>query len=384
MSTQSDTLKTNSLQWLKKDVFPLWSTQGIDASNGGFVEALTVEGRAQNLSRRALVQSRQIYSFVTAAKLQVYDAELAAQKVQAAARFFDYYILPSGACLHSVKPSGEPENQDLDLYTQAFALFAFANVYELSRDEGTRQKALNLLNYLNVQRRAPGGGYTEIKGGKVFYQSNPHMHLFEASLYWLMVDPSTAAWKTLAHELYELCASKFVDKETGALCEHFQEGWTPERTEGRFIFEPGHHYEWSWLLALYEELTGVVCKDLRHSLYTLADQHGLNDQHLAVDEVWSDFSVKKKSSRFWPQCERIKAAVKLGNEVSPEQRSAFARSADDALVALNRYFDMPTPGLWQDTRLENGEFSQQDPKASSLYHIINAIYEYVQLRPKLD
>lgn len=384
MNTNPQELITNSLNWLKQDVFPLWSTQGIDAKNGGFIEALSKDGKAVHSSRRALVQARQIYSFVTAAKLKVYDTKLAHQKVREAAQFFDFYLQPSGACIHSVKPHGDPDNQDLDLYTQAFALFALANIFEISRDDSSRAKALRLLKYLHQERKALGGGYTEIKSGKIMYQSNPHMHLFEASLYWLMVDPETSEWQTLAHELYDLCKSKFVDKETGALCEHFNEGWTPQRTDGRFIFEPGHHYEWSWLLAIYEELSGVPCKELRHSLYEIADKHGLNQSHLAVDEVWSDFTVKKGSSRFWPQCERIKAAVKLGCEMPSGQRKSFALSADQALVALNGYFQMKTPGLWQDTLQENGEFTDQDPKASSLYHIINAIAEYCSIRPQLD
>lgn len=384
MEIKSSELKTNSLTWLKQDVFPLWSSEGIDAKNGGFIEALSKDGKAIHSARRALVQARQIYSFVTAAKLQVFDELLARQKVIAAAQFFDFYLLPSGACLHSVGPDGQPENQDLDLYTQAFALFALANVFEISRDESVKKKALRLLDFLNRERKAVGGGYTEIKNGTIMYQSNPHMHLFEASLYWLMVDSENAVWKTLANELFDLCKNKFIDKQTGALCEHFNEGWLPERTDGRFIFEPGHHYEWSWLLAVYEELTSTPCRELRHSLYSLADKYGLNKSHLAVDEVWSDFTIKKASSRFWPQCERIKAAVKLGAEMPAGQRASFAKSADQALLALNEYFQLDHPGLWQDTRLENGKFTEQAPKASSLYHIINAISEYCLLRPRLD
>lgn len=383
MNENAQALIANSLHWLKNEVFPLWSTQGVDEKNGGFVEALSKNGLALNNSRRALVQSRQIYSFVTAAKLEILDPSRAQAIVKESATFFDHYLLPSGACLHSVTPSGQPDNQDVDLYTQAFALFALAHIFEMTKSQDMRTKALRLLDYLERERKALGGGYTEIKSGRIFYQSNPHMHLFEASLHWMTVDPETAVWKTLSHQLFELCKNKFIDKQTGALGEHFTEGWIPEKIDGRFVFEPGHHYEWSWLMAVYEELSGEKCQDLRHSLYSIADKYGLNQKNLVIDEVWSDFSPKKESSRFWPQCERIKAAVKLGLESPTEAQSTFARSADEAMSALNGYLNSPGPGLWQDTRLENGEFTEQDPKASSLYHIINAIYEYTQLRPQL-
>ncbi len=383
MNENAQTLIANSLQWLKNDVFPLWSVQGVDAKNGGFVETLSKEGQALNVSRRALVQSRQIYSFVTAAKLEVFETSRALEIVRRSADFLDNYLLPSGACLHSVTPDGQPDNLDVDLYTQAFALFALALIYEVTNNQHIKNKALRLLDYLERERKAPGGGYTEIKSGKVFYQSNPHMHLFEASLHWMTVDPETETWKALSQQLFELCKNKFIDKQTGVLGEHFTEGWAPEKADGRFIFEPGHHYEWSWLMAVYQEISGEDCRDLRHSLYEIADKNGLNQNHLVIDEVWSDFTPKKKSSRFWPQCERIKAAVKLGLESPEEQQASFARSADEALSALNGYLDSPGPGMWQDTRLENSEFTAQDPKASSLYHIINAIYEYKNLRPQL-
>ncbi|HRO67602.1 MAG TPA: AGE family epimerase/isomerase, partial [Pseudobdellovibrionaceae bacterium] len=72
-----------------------------------------------------------------------------------------------------------------------------------------------------------------------------------------------------------------------------------------------------------------------------------------------------------------------GLEVPTDRQAAFALSADQALEALFGYFQTPVKGLWQDARQENGESTKQDPKASSLYHIINAIDEYVTLRPRL-
>jgi mannose-6-phosphate isomerase len=384
MNQTATDLLNKSQNWLRQDVFPLWIKNGIDKSNGGFIEALTYEAQPLDVPRRALVQSRQIYSFVTGAKMNSCDPQVGHQIVNNAMKFFSSsYLQKDGSCLHAVTPQGLPHNKDLDLYSQAFAMFALANGYEVSKDQKLKTEALNLLKYLKSDRRAVGGGYTEIKAGKVMFQSNPHMHLFEAALAWMMVD-SSPEWKELATELFDLCKTKFVDKTTGALCEHFKEGWIPETTDGKFVFEPGHHYEWSWLMACYQELTGVDCKALRHSLYAVADKHGINQaKHLAIDEVWSDFTAKKKSSRFWPQTERIKAAVKLGLDMPAEQQASFAKSADEAMQALFGFLEMPIQGLWQDTLLENGEFTKQDPKASSLYHIINAMYEYSKIRPKL-
>ena len=53
------------------------------------------------------------------------------------------------------------------------------------------------------------------------------------------------------------------------------------------------------------------------------------------------------------------------------------RAADQAFDALFKFFK---GGLWEDQILENGEFKKQPVKASSLYHIVNALSEYINKR----
>ncbi len=383
MNTIALFLSEQSKNWLKQDVFPLWIQSGVDPMTGSFVESLTMEGKPLTTPRRALVQARQIYSFVTGSKLDVCDEGLAKKIVlQATESFTKNYLQESGACIHSVDTQGQPQNKDVDLYTQAFALFAYANAFEISHDKKYQELGFKILNYLKTERRAIGGGFTEIKENKVFYQSNPHMHLFEAALAWAAID-SSEEWKDLATELYDLCLTKFIDQKTGALCEHFDEGWLPQRVDGHFFFEPGHHFEWAWLLSVYQDFFHEDCRKTCLSLYEMANKYGVNERHYTVDEVWSNGTIKKGSSRFWPQCERIKAAARLGFESHPRDQKKFALHADQALTVLFHYLQTPTKGLWQDTLLENGEFSKQDPKGSSLYHIINAMEEYLNLRPRI-
>lgn len=386
MNQIANELINKSRNWLRHDVLPLWSTAGFDFDKNCYVESLSTTGMPLATPRRALVQARQIYSFLTAAKMDLFEKN---QAETLAKNSLDYllknYLQPSGAFVHAVDTQEKISNPDQDLYTQAFVLFALGGGYQATQDSNYKTHALQLLQFLKSNRAAPGGGFTEIKNGQTFYQSNPHMHLFEAALLWLQVDP-TGPWKTLCDEIFSLCQKSFVDLKTKTLAEHFDINWTKQiaNTEHQsFIFEPGHHYEWAWLLAGYQDLTAVDCKDLRHMLFATAEKHGVNQKGFAVDEVLSDFTVKKRSSRFWPQCERIKAAVKLGLESAPDQQPQFAKTADEALNSLFTYLNLPIKGLWQDMILEDGNFSQQDPKASSLYHIINAMDEYIKIRPQL-
>jgi mannose-6-phosphate isomerase len=369
--------------WLSDRVFPLWTEKGIDAASGAFVEALSLAGEPLDLPRRAMVQARQIYSFRTGMKLGCCPEAAARPAVGRASRVLAVdYSLPSGAFMHSIGPDGKQKNEKPDLYTQAFALFGMANGFAVSPDERLKARALILVDYLRRERRAPGGGYTELENGAVVLRSNPHMHLFEAALAWMQADPDPR-WKDLAEEVLELCLTKFIDSESGALCEYFEDGWKPVRIDGRFLFEPGHHYEWSWLMMLHEELTGRNLSRARTGLFRLAEKHGLSPERLAFDEVWSDGNPKKRSSRFWPQGERVKAAVRLGSCAPQNERAGYARAADDALEALQRFLQTPTPGLWRDTLLDDGQFREEPAKASSLYHIINALDEYITFRPGL-
>lgn len=372
-------------RWLREDVFPLWTSEGIDSATGAFVEALDHQGRALAIPRRGMIQSRQIYSCVEAAKLGILPKDRAQEIVaRATAWLLKAYSKPSGAFAHAADAAGSQVNPQEDLYAQAFALFGMANAYGVTHDAGTKERAKQLLKFLRSERRAPHGGFTEILAGKTLFQSNPHMHLFEAAVAWVEVDSGDSTWTELANEIYELMSRKFIDPSSGALAEHFTADWQPLLEAGHFVFEPGHQYEWGRLVLQFSALTGADVGDLPVRLFALSERTGIDARTGFVrDEIWSDLSVKTTTSRFWPQSERAKAALHLGQLASPEHQAAYARAADEGVAALCRYFTGIRPGLWHDTLLTDGQFVQQPVKASSLYHIIGALGDYIKKRPLL-
>lgn len=386
MSQKSQAFIRKSQEWLRRDVYPLWAEKGIDSHAGGFVESLTFDKVPMEVPRRAMVQSRQIYSFLTGARMKCCPEATASSAVNQGVRYMiDKFAQPSGAFSYSVNPDGSPKSNNPDLYTQAFALFGLAQAYTLNKNPEYKVTALKLVAYLQRERKVPGGGYTELdEKGNVSYKSNPHMHLFEAAIAWMFID-SDPAWKGLGKELVDLATQKFIHKPLGVLGEYFDSSWHSLLENNRFIYEPGHQYEWAWLMSLYEELTGQDLKSVRHQLFLLAEKHGTSRSRKVVyDEMWSDFTPKTQSSRFWPQCERIKAAVRLGCEVSSDQKAIYAEAADEALETLFKFLETPTPGMWYDMLSEKDEFNGNSAKASSLYHIVNAMEEYVNLRGRLD
>jgi mannose-6-phosphate isomerase len=374
-------LAERAKQWLAKDVLPMWLRLGVDPQ-GGFVEALSPDGSPLASPRRALVQSRQIYSFRLAAEMGLCDKTQAHGALASGLKFLAaHYSHPDGGFIHAVDPQGRATDSRLDLYTQAFSLFGLAQAYAVDPHEAIRARAKLVLRYLERQRRAPAGGFTELSEQGPVYHSNPHMHLFEAAIEWMEVD-SDPEWKALADELLWLAQTKMVDSKTGLLAEYFTKDWQPLREDGKFIFEPGHQFEWSWLMGRYQKLTGKDLRNLRQQLYlTTQNVRGIDPVLKSVyDQMWSDLTPKLRSSRFWPNCERIKAASQLAIEASPSARGPFARAADEALETLMTYFRTKTPGLWYDVADSEGKFHEQPAKASSLYHIIGAISEHARLQ----
>ena len=67
--TSLSALRTWLVDWLVVTAYPLWSRYGIDARNGGFVEALAANTTPLLGPRRLRVQPRQIYAFAQASAL---------------------------------------------------------------------------------------------------------------------------------------------------------------------------------------------------------------------------------------------------------------------------------------------------------------------------
>lgn len=380
-SLKKASLKEQSLSWLQNDVFPLWAHAGVHP-DGGFYENISFDGKPLPGPRRAMVQCRQIYSVLCGARLETLAKETGEEIALSASRFLiKNYQQPDGSyALNLLSLNPRSVDPSPELYTQAFALFGMAQAYSIHQDQEFKASALQLLDYLNRERKNPHGGWTEIKSGEISYASNPHMHLFEAALAWVAVDDDSV-WENLALEISELALSRFIDPEKGILGEYFTPGWKPLLQEnGLYIYEPGHQYEWSWLFKLADELLGTDTFEVRHKLFTLAEKHGIHPtRKIVFDELWSDFSPKKQSSRFWPHCERIKAAARLGSEIP--QNESYIQAADQAMTKLGEYFNTPKKGMWYDSLDEKDQFSGDFSKSSSLYHIINAIEEYTLYRP---
>ena len=354
--------------WLFQAALPLWVSQGVDWQGWGFHESLTLNhAGATGANRRARVQVRQIFSFATAAAMGWHGPwQLIAD--HGLAGFEKYYQRDDGLYRTLVSASGEIVDDRALLYDQAFVILAFASL--INHHPDAEDRALALLDIIEAQLRHPAGGFRE--NDDRAFQSNPHMHLFEAAMHWMAVGKSPR-WKALAQEIVDLALSRFIDADHGFVREFFDEKWAAAPSDDGHILEPGHQFEWAWLLERWA--TGEKQTKAYNAAMRLYEQGviGIDERrNAAIDQMTDQFNPLTLRARLWVQTERLKAALRLGEN---DNSGIIDQDQCDSAESLWRYFDTPISGLWWDKLQSDAQFTDEPATASSFYHIVVAIDE---------
>jgi mannose-6-phosphate isomerase len=364
------------------ETLPFWALHGVDRDDGGFHERLDADRRpVVHDGKRTMVQARQIYVFAQAALMgRMADA------ADLALAGYDFLLThcrhPGGGWRLRVARDGKPLDETRDLYAQAFVLFALAWRFRLDGNTGARTLAEETLQYLDSAIAHPAGGYRDgidaagrpTTGPR---RQNPHMHLFEALLEWHAASGDTI-WLDRAEAIGALLSQRFcVD---GTLREYFTDDLFPAPgADGRLV-EPGHHYEWAWLLHRYRQLSG----DTRHAalagaLYDFAVAHGTDPASGGViDTVDCDGTPLKRSRRLWPQTEAVKAhIVRFEAAGDPACAKRIERQVESLLRC---HFDGAPAGSWREHLGDDPTPLISGFPASSLYHVTLAAAELDRLR----
>ena len=358
--------------WMRLKALPVWSTLG-QSTDGAFCEVLTLEGRALTLPRRARVQARQIFVYADAG-LRGWQGPWRCIVEHGLARLYADYLRPDGLCRTTLTTDGTPLDETAYLYDQAFVLFALSTAKTAGIADPTLEaRAVKLREALLAQAPATGG---LIEAGDHPYQSNAQMHLLEACLGWEAAG-GDAGWTALADRVVELAMTRFIDAEGGFLREFFDADWTPAAGQDGRLVEPGHQFEWAWLLARVGRLRGrAEVSAAARRLYDNGRRGVIERPVIAVDAMNDDGTLRSRRARLWPQTEWLKAALILAESATDGDRQRLMEDAASALRALWLYL---TPdGLWRDKHLPQGGFLDEPSPASSLYHIAAAFGQLVE------
>lgn len=358
VSRRSEPLRTGTDFWLSTAALPLWATIGTDPSTGAFRDALTWSGQPVDPHRRTRVQTRQAFVFASAAADGLVGPWGAVAEAGFAA-FLDQAQRPDGLYATTVGLTGALTDATPRLYEQAFVLLALAGLARWEAGDVRQAQAVALRERLGGFRHA-AGGFRE--AGAEAFQANATMHLFEAAMAWEQAG-GDAGWAGLADELAELALTRFIDPATGALSEVFDEDWGRLTGEAGRI-EPGHQFEWAWLLTRW----GVARGDARgeaaaRRLFAVGRRGFLAERGVVVNTLRDDLSVRDAGARLWPQTEHLKAALILGETASALQ----------AANGLAVFLDTPARGVWRERMRADGSFMEEPSPATSLYHLHLAI-----------
>ncbi len=382
-AASTDALRT----WMFERLLPFWAEIGVDRRDGGFVEQLTPDRRPElDRPRRSMVQARQIYVFSQASLLGAPGWTL-----DTARRGFQFltshhWDRKDGGWWHSIDRNGRPNDRRKDAYDHAFVLFAMAWLFRATGEREPLDWADRTIDWVNghLGDLRHGGYHEHVHDGLIHAplprRQNPHMHLLEAFLALFEVT-GEAVWLDRAREIVELFRRHFFDAATGSLGEYFTLDWRPAPgPEGQWC-EPGHHFEWVWLLMQYRRLAGedgVIAPS--RQLYRFALDHGIDRTPQGIPAVFEAVdrhgAVLRDVKRVWPQTEAIKAFLARHEVLGDPAGLGLAR---EHLAGLFRHFLKPGHAVWTERLTRNGQPTAGPIPASSLYHVICCLAEALRV-----
>jgi mannose/cellobiose epimerase-like protein (N-acyl-D-glucosamine 2-epimerase family) len=357
-------------RWLSNDAYPLWASRGFDPVYGGFHETLDSDGQPAYEPRRIRVQLRQVYCFARAGSLG-WTGEAKGLVTAGLSYVRAHYRRPDGLFRTLVAPDGTALDDRAFLYDQAFVLLALAQSQQLL---GPRpdliSEALQLREALTTHLKRPDVGFSSSVSEPVPLLANPHMHLLEAALAWMQIsaDPE---WVSLADEIVALAIGRFIDPATGALREQFAADWSLLGSEVGSAVEPGHLFEWAWLLFRWSRAAPGPVSRSAERFVEIAETYGVRGG-VAVNALLEDLTVSDASARLWAQTERLKAAVSL---LKRSQELVRWLAVETAVDGVSRFLTTRIPGLWHDWVMPDGHFAPARVPASTFYHLVCAIAE---------
>jgi mannose/cellobiose epimerase-like protein (N-acyl-D-glucosamine 2-epimerase family) len=351
----------------------------------GYAESLGPDwAEVGDPGRTMLCQSRLAYVFTHSGLLGVPRAE-AEGKVAIAAMQQRFWRAEARGWIQAIDAEGRALDDRIDSYDQAFGLLALAWAFRATGDRVLRNLALEALAGLDAATFAPGPGYEGYPEARCLSgepasgldrasprRQNPHMHLLEAFLAWHGVDPA-GPWLERAGSIVRLARRRFIDPVDGTLGEFFDETLAPASGDAGSRREPGHHFEWVWLLKRWQEASGDPgAFDVAGRLYRFASERGRDADGLAFDAVEPRGRLVEDAKLLWPQTEMLKAHLAW---FEWRGEAAAKKAAVESLGAISTNYFVPGSALFRN-RLARDRSPLPVPAFSRvLYHLFLALVE---------
>lgn len=355
--------------WMLDDAAPLWLSHGLDRDRGGYFDQLDPRNATNACAfKRLRVTCRQIFVFARLDRLGVAGAHAAME--HGLTFLIERLRHPDGGFVRAVELDGAVLDPRRDLYDLAFAVFALAAAFERSGDRQWLNEALQVLAFIRRQLAHPDGGFAEGVPATLPRRQNPHMHLLEACNAWLPL-ADDERFRLTAQAVLTLAERRFWCDKDRCLYEYFEDDWALCAQPERRVFEPGHHFEWIWLLDQCRR-NGLAVPDIEAQLAKTALDRGFcPSSGLPYGEVFADGMIANANCRLWVITEwlRVEAAGLL------PQGHGVARPTD----ALLGFLSARPAGLWAERwDASKGAYVEEPVFASSFYHIMTGLLPLIE------
>ena len=338
-------------------IVPLWQGPGWNPALALPFEALDARHQPLPVQRyRAMACARQLYLFSSLI------GQVPAAEQRAAALFRSlqqhFHDAEHGGWFYSIDAQGAPLDKRKDLYTHAFIIFACAHYWAKVR-EPLVESVLNAALSVVAERFASGDGlyqasldqdWSSLGSGPL---QNPLMHLAEAFLATLAVREDSPVQGALA-ALCEAMQRRFIDPQTGVMLEKplgVVDNW----------FEPGHQFEWFFLLESSPLLRGTALHGSLDRAFAFTEDCGVDPQTGAVAamlDLQATSQPRDATQRIWAQAEYLRALT-----LRPASQASLRRQ----LLALQQHFLHPAG--WNECLDAAGKVSRQDMPSTTPYHL---------------
>ncbi len=290
---------------------------------------------------------------------------------------------PDGGCVYAVNPDGSridtAEANTRRTYDQSFVLLALVTLRNADPSAVSAEDVDRCWSFIGTvlkdtdnealwedDRMAAGNAQpSDLRA------QNPHMHMLEAVLQCLELT-GDAVWADRARTLVRAGTRFFFDPATGAVREFVGNDLMPIDTpEGRRR-EPGHQYEWAWLLMRYATLTGDV--DAGSFVAPMADfaaTYGWRkDGPMAgalFDALSAEGKVTEATHLLWPLTEAGKYFAALARDTGDVEAADKAREIADLI--FGRYFSPGNQPSWVNQFDGDGNVTWDAGLSRLLYHV---------------
>ncbi|SDF97337.1 AGE family epimerase/isomerase [Paraburkholderia phenazinium] len=338
-------------------VLPIWRGPGFNQALKLPYEAVSADDhRPLPAGRyRAMACARQLFVFSQA-------GETAHAQVLFDALVHYFQDKRRGGWFYSVDAQGTPLDTTKDLYTHAFLVFACAEYGGRSGNRDALELVHSTSALIEDRFAAPHGllnatldaGFSTVTGTPI---QNPLMHLTEA---WLAARAATgdSAFDTALGKLAGAIERTFVHAPTGCIAE------LPLGADDNRL-EPGHQFEWFWLVKQAGALLdGSGLDDALSRAFDFAQQHGVDPLTggvcASLDEAGG---VKDATQRIWAQSEYLRALA--------TRDDAAARAILPGQIERFQQRFLHAKG-WYECKTAAGEVSRADMPSTTPYHLATA------------